>query len=130
MGVNSLPKTVTRQRRGCDLFEPGPYCACVQRAIHSATSTVTYIKSVHDTGSVVVTAGVLQVTCTTRRSASVTSAVAGAPMTVLEAEEAAEAGATRSRAGVLSTKPLYQYERGLTWAASSLQSRTEVVGER
>ena len=24
MGVNSLPKTVTRQRRGCDL-NPGPY---------------------------------------------------------------------------------------------------------
>jgi len=30
MGVNSLPKTVTR-------FEPGPYCAVVQHANHSAT---------------------------------------------------------------------------------------------
>ena len=60
--------------------------------------------SVHDTGSVVVTAGVLQVTCTTRRSASVTSAVAGAPTTV---PRTAEAGAMRSRADVLSTKPLY-----------------------
>jgi len=26
MGVNSLPKTVTRQRRGCDL-KPRPFCA-------------------------------------------------------------------------------------------------------
>jgi len=31
MGVNSLPKTVTRQRRDC------AYCACVQHANHSAT---------------------------------------------------------------------------------------------
>jgi len=62
--------------------------------------------SVHDTGSVVVTADVLQVTCTTRRSASVTSAVAGAPTTVPRAAEAG-AGAMRSRADVLSTKPLY-----------------------
>ena len=38
MGVNSLPKTVTRQRRGCDLIP-------VQRANHSATepSLVLYI---------------------------------------------------------------------------------------
>jgi len=33
MGVNSLPKTVTRQRRGCDL-NPGP---TAQHANHSAT---------------------------------------------------------------------------------------------
>ena len=33
MGVNSLPKTVTRQRRGCDL-NPGH---SVQHANHSAT---------------------------------------------------------------------------------------------
>jgi len=33
MGVNSLPKTVTRQRRGCDL-NPDP---SVQHANHSAT---------------------------------------------------------------------------------------------
>ena len=36
MGVNSLPKTVTRQRRGCDLH-PGPFCAWVQHANPSAT---------------------------------------------------------------------------------------------
>jgi len=36
MGVNSLPKTVTRQHRGCDLGEPGPFCARVQHANHSA----------------------------------------------------------------------------------------------
>jgi len=35
MGVNSLPKTVTRQRRGCDL-NPS-FCARVQHANHSAT---------------------------------------------------------------------------------------------
>jgi len=32
MGVNSLPKTASRLR-----FEPGPFCAWVQRANHSAT---------------------------------------------------------------------------------------------
>ena len=37
MGVNCLPKTVTRQRR----FEPGPYCALVQHANHSATEPTT-----------------------------------------------------------------------------------------
>ena len=31
MGVNSLPKTVTQQRRDCD------FCALVQRANHVAT---------------------------------------------------------------------------------------------
>jgi len=31
MGVNSLPKTASRLR-----FEPGPYCARVQHANHSA----------------------------------------------------------------------------------------------
>ena len=36
MGVNSLPKTVTRQRHGCDL-KHGPFCARVQHANHSAT---------------------------------------------------------------------------------------------
>ena len=35
MGVSSLPKTVTRQRCGCDL-NPA-FCAWVQHAIHSAT---------------------------------------------------------------------------------------------
>ena len=35
MGVNSLPKTVTQQCRGCDL-NPGP-TAPVQHANHSAT---------------------------------------------------------------------------------------------
>ena len=40
MGVNSLPKTVTRQRRGCDL-NPGPFCAWVQHANHSATEPPT-----------------------------------------------------------------------------------------
>jgi len=36
MGVNSLPKTVTGQRRGCDL-NPGPFCARIQHANHSET---------------------------------------------------------------------------------------------
>jgi len=36
MGVNSLPKTVTRQRRDCDL-NPAPFCAWVQHANQSAT---------------------------------------------------------------------------------------------
>ena len=36
MGVNSLPKTVTRQRRDCDL-NPGPSAPRVQHANHSAT---------------------------------------------------------------------------------------------
>ena len=36
MGVNSLPKTVTPQRHGCDL-NPRPFCARVQHAHHSAT---------------------------------------------------------------------------------------------
>ena len=37
MGVNSLPKTVTRQRRGCDL-NPGPTApAVLLHANHSAT---------------------------------------------------------------------------------------------
>ena len=36
MGVNSLPKTVTRRRRDCDL-NPGPFCDWVQHANHSAT---------------------------------------------------------------------------------------------
>ena len=36
MGVNSLPKTVTRQRRGCDL-NPGPSEPELQHANHSAT---------------------------------------------------------------------------------------------
>ena len=36
MGVNSLPKTVTRQRLDCDL-NTGPFCARVQHANHSAT---------------------------------------------------------------------------------------------
>jgi len=35
--VNSLPKTVTRQRRSRLRFEPGPFCARVQHANHSAT---------------------------------------------------------------------------------------------
>jgi len=35
-GVNSLPKTVTRQHHGCDL-NPGPFCAWVQHTNHSAT---------------------------------------------------------------------------------------------
>ena len=40
MGVNSLPKTVTRQRRGCDL-NPGPSCAWVHHSnLHSATEPV------------------------------------------------------------------------------------------
>jgi len=36
MGVKSLPKTVSRQCRDCDL-NPGPFCAWVQHANHSAT---------------------------------------------------------------------------------------------
>ena len=36
IGVNSLPKTVTRQRRDCDL-NPWPFCAWVQHSNHSAT---------------------------------------------------------------------------------------------
>ena len=37
MGVNSLPKTVIRQRRGCDL-NPGPSAPeSIQHASHSAT---------------------------------------------------------------------------------------------
>ena len=36
MDVNSLPKTVTRQRRGCDL-NLGPVYASVQHADRSAT---------------------------------------------------------------------------------------------
>ena len=37
MGVNSLPKTVSRQRTSWLRFEPGPFCAWVQHANHSAT---------------------------------------------------------------------------------------------
>ena len=36
MGVNSLPKTVTRQRRGCDL-NPGPSAPESQHVNHSAS---------------------------------------------------------------------------------------------
>ena len=36
MGVNSLPKSVTLQRRGCDL-NPGPSAPESQHANHSAT---------------------------------------------------------------------------------------------
>jgi len=36
MGVNSLPKTVIRQRRDCDL-NPGPSALSVKHANHSAT---------------------------------------------------------------------------------------------
>jgi len=36
MGVDSLPKIVTRRRRGCDL-NPSPSCAGVQHANRSAT---------------------------------------------------------------------------------------------
>ena len=38
MGVNSLPKTVTRQRRDWDL-NPGPSAPESQHANHSATET-------------------------------------------------------------------------------------------
>ena len=40
MGVNSLPKTVTRQRRGCDL-NPGPY------ALESSTLTTRLLSHPH-----------------------------------------------------------------------------------
>ena len=40
MGVNSLPKTVTRQRRGCDL-NPGPY------ALESSTLTARLLSHPH-----------------------------------------------------------------------------------
>ena len=36
MGVNSLPKAVTQQCRGCN-FNPGPFCAWVEHTNHSAT---------------------------------------------------------------------------------------------
>jgi len=45
MGVNSLPKTVTRQRRGCDL-NPGP------SALESSTLTTTTRLASHPTLSV------------------------------------------------------------------------------
>jgi len=41
MGVNSLPKTVTRQRRGCDL-NPGPSapeCSSLNTRLGSSTSS-------------------------------------------------------------------------------------------
>jgi len=60
MGVNSLPKTVTRQRRGCDL-NPGP------SAPESSTLTtrlpshpqITIIISVNDTSIPVSRSGLL-----------------------------------------------------------------------
>jgi len=41
MGVNSLPETVTRQRRDCDL-NPGLFCAWVHHANQSATEPPWY----------------------------------------------------------------------------------------
>ena len=41
MGVNSLPKTVTRQRRGCD-FNPDP-SAPESSTLHSATEPPSYM---------------------------------------------------------------------------------------
>jgi len=41
MGVNSLLKTVTRQRRDCDLNRA--FCAWVQHANHSATESPLYV---------------------------------------------------------------------------------------
>ena len=41
MGVNSLPKTVTRQRRGCDL-NPGPSapeCSTLNTRLGNSTSS-------------------------------------------------------------------------------------------
>ena len=43
MGVNSLPKTVTRQRRDCDLNPDPSVPAWVQHANHSATEPPTTI---------------------------------------------------------------------------------------
>ena len=44
MGVNRLPKTVTRQRRESRLrFEPGPFCARVQHANKSAIEPCTLL---------------------------------------------------------------------------------------
>ena len=37
MGVNSLPKTVTRQRRGCDL-NPGPTALTTRLPVVATTS--------------------------------------------------------------------------------------------
>ena len=53
MGVNSLPKTVTRQRRGCDL-NPGPSapesCTLTTRLpSHPESASVTQIRERHAT---------------------------------------------------------------------------------
>jgi len=45
MGVNSLPKTVTRQRRSCDLNPCKPFCAWVEHANHSAIEPPTHSSS-------------------------------------------------------------------------------------
>jgi len=48
MGVNSLPKTVTRQRRGCD-FNPGPSApesSTITTRLPCDTTKITKIKQV------------------------------------------------------------------------------------